>query len=155
MKKSLLLLLFLCAPALAEDSVMVWELKPSEFAQTVNQKLKGNFRKAQLRNIYGEQKVSLTPQIALDVGTHTDAIEFVDVKCNQILAKGVVEKCITVFFAVGETLDPQFNRTAFINMVGRNIDRGVSVAYRQNGAEYHVIPDDKRKQLRMEVQILD
>lgn len=148
---------FLTSAWADDEMVTLIDSTPSQFGKDfnrLNQSVgKGVYRNIHLENQYGERVLNLAPNINLTVGAHEDGIEYIDLVCDK--PKSTVTKCVGSLHWIGTAVDPNFNQMAFLSMVTDSIDAGVSVGYRQNDIEYHVIADKKRNQLRMEIQALD
>ena len=159
MKKLLVTLLAMCAAqtVLADDEmVTLIDTMPSQFASEFNRlnqaEGKGAYSSIRLDNADDDRSFNLAPNITLKISTYTDGIEYIDLICKK--PKQTAERCVLAMPLIGKAIDPHFNTRAFYSLT-QNIDIGVSTAYRQNGVEYHVIPDLKRKELRMEIQAED
>ena len=159
MKNLLMILMAVCVTqsALADDEmVTLIDTTPDRFASEFNRLNQseghGVYSNIRLDNADDEHSFNLAPNITLEISTYKEGIEYIDLICKK--PKQTAERCVLVMPLIGKAIDPHFNVRAFYNMT-QNIDVGVSTAYRQNGIEYHVVPDLKRKELRMEIQALD
>ncbi len=160
MKNLLMILMAVCVTqsALADDEmVTLIDTTPSEFAQSFNRLNQseghGVYKNIHLSNVYGERSFTIASNITLTVGAHEDGIEYIDLVCNQ--PKQTAEKCMRSMPWIGSAVDPDFKQVSFMRMVGENLDVGVSVGYRQNGIEYHFVPDVKKNQIRLEIHAED
>lgn len=160
MKKLLITLLAMCATQIAwadDEMVTLIDTKPSQFAQAFNRLNQseghGAYSSIRLVNTYGERVLTLSPNITLTVGAHEDGIEYIDLICKN--PKQTIEKCIRSMPWIANSVDPNFNQYAFMEMLSRNMDVANEIAYRQNGIEYNVITDVKHKEMRMEIQAED
>ena len=160
MKKTLIVLLAICAAqsALADDEmVTLIDTTPSEFAQSFNRRNQtdghGVYKNIRLANAYGERVFKLRSGITLTVGAHEDGIEYVDLVCKN--PKQTIGHCMMSMPWIANSVDPDFNQYAFMQMVSQSLDAATEVAYRQNGIEYNVVTDVKRQEMRMEIQALD
>ena len=159
MKNLLMILMVVCVTqsALADDEmVTLIDTMPSQFASEFNRlnqtEGKGRYSNIRLDNVDDERVLNLAPNITLVDSTYKEGIEYIALICKK--PKLTAERCVLAMPLIGKAINPYFNTRAFYDLT-QNIDAGVSTAYRQNGIEYHVIPDLKRKELRMEIQAED
>lgn len=102
-----------------------------------------------LKNIEDEYKFKLAPNINLEISTYTGGIEYVYLSCGQ--PSKTAEACTLLMTKIAKSINTKFNQKAFYTAVSGDFSSSSSVAYRQNGIEFHVIPDIKNDQLRFEV----
>ena len=133
----------------ADDLITIIDVKPTTFASSFNKLNTHNNVHIKLKNTEGEYTFKLSSNIDLEISTYTDGIEYVSLRCSK--PSKTAESCTILMTKIAKSINTKFNQKAFYTAVGRNFSSASSVAYRQNGIEFHVIPDIKNDQLRFEV----
>ncbi len=82
------LALFISHLSFAEDeTVLVINTAPTEFAKSVNEeinKMGSKYHLVKFKNNDSDQSSPLSDYLSLNIGSHTDAIEYIDLVCNKV-----------------------------------------------------------------------
>lgn len=149
------LALFISHLSFAEDeTVLVINTAPTEFAKSVNEeinKMGSKYHLVKFKNNDSDQSSPLSDYLSLNIGSHTDAIEYIDLVCNKVTTSTRLDRCLLFMPILGRSLDSDFDENSFFEAVGRNLDVKTSIAYRQGNIEYHLIHNISKKQIKLEV----